>query len=94
MSNNAAGRAIRPIAPCGKIHFAGSGARGPRAAIISILVESAKLNRKSLNLNFQSLRKKSQRTIHLLAASLASGSQIIDERREAELGAVIVAALH
>jgi len=57
MSNNAAGRAIRPIAPCGKIHFAGSGARGPRAATISILVESAKLNRKSLNLNFPSLSR-------------------------------------
>jgi hypothetical protein len=74
MRNNSAGRAIRPISLGGKNLFAGSGARGRRAAIISTLIETAKLNCKSLNLSFQSLREKSQRAIHLLAASLASGS--------------------
>jgi hypothetical protein len=74
MRSNSAERAIRPIAPGGKNLFAGSGARGRRAAIVSTLVETAKLNCKSLNLSFQSLREKSQRAIHLLAASLANGS--------------------
>jgi hypothetical protein len=44
MRNNSAGRAIRPISLGGKNLFADSGARGRRAAIISTLIETAKLN--------------------------------------------------
>ena len=44
MSNNAAERASRPIALGRTNFFTGSGAGGRRAAIIYILIKSAKLN--------------------------------------------------
>jgi hypothetical protein len=44
MSNDAAGRATRPNALGGKSFFADSSAGGRRAAIISTLIETAKLN--------------------------------------------------